>query len=121
MGDPKYRASAEGIYHEDGYLLPPDEPLMILRGKDIGALNAIVDYVDMLEEQNPQTPTIVSHIKSATERLYSFYVYQVNNPDLQSVGCSRRSHVDSNHFLIRAKAKLDKLGVIAPDWQIGVQ
>lgn len=116
MADPKYRPSAEGIYHEDGYLLPPDEPLMILRGKDIGALNAIVDYVEMLEEQTPQTPTIVSHIASATERLYSFYTYQVQNPELQSIGCSRRSHVDSNYFLMRAKAKLDDLGVSAPNW-----
>jgi hypothetical protein len=109
MSDPKYTPTDEGIYHEDGYLLPVDEPLMILRGKDIGALNAIVDYVEMLQDQVPQSPTVVSHIKSSIERLISFYNYQVNNPELQSVGCSIRSHVDSIYFLKRAKSKIDEL------------
>lgn len=109
MSDPKYTPTNEGIYHEDGYLLPKDEPLMILRGKDIGALNAIVDYIEMLQDQVPRTPTIVSHMKSSTERLISFYNYQVQNPDLQSVGCSRRSHVDSIYFLKRAENKIKEL------------
>ena len=110
MGDPKYTPTATGIKHEDGYMLPDDEPLMIFRGKDIGALNNIVDYIEMLQDQIPQTPTIVSHLSSATERLIAFYYYQLNNPDLQSVGCSRRSHVDSGFFMKRASDKLIELG-----------
>ena len=110
MADPKYKPTAKGIMHEDGYMIPNDEPLMILRGKDIGALNNIVDYIEMLQEQIPQTPTIVSHLASSTERLVAFYKYQVENPELQSVGCSRRSHADSLFFIGRAARKLKELG-----------
>ncbi len=112
MSDPKYTPKANGIMHEDGYMLPDDEPLMILRGKDIGALNNIVDYIEMLQEQVPQTPTIVSHLESSSERLLAFYNYQVENPELQSVGCSRRSHVDSLFFIGRAAKKLTELGLV---------
>ncbi len=112
MSDPKYTPKANGIMHEDGYMLPDDEPLMILRGKDIGALNNIVDYIEMLQEQVPQTPTIVSHLESSSERLLAFYNYQVENPELQSVGCSRRSHVDSLFFIGRAAKKLTELGLL---------
>ena len=109
MGDPKYTPTASGIKHEDGYMLPDDEPLMIFRGKDIGALNNIVDYIEMLQDQTPVTPTIVSHLASASERLIAFYEYQRDNPNLQSVGCSRRSHIDSGFFMKRAKDKIDEL------------
>mgnify|MGYP003384758886 CR=1 FL=1 len=112
MSDPKYTPTAEGLVHEDGYLLPDDEPLMILRGKDIGALSNIVDYVEMLQDQFPITPTIVSHLASSSERLLAFYTYQIENPELQSVGCSRRSHGDSIYFLKRAAKKLIELNLI---------
>ena len=112
MSDPKYTPKENGIMHEDGYMLPDDEPLMILRGKDIGALNNIVDYIEMLQEQVPQTPTIVSHLESSSERLLAFYNYQVDNPELQSVGCSRRSHIDSLYFIGRAAKKLTELGLV---------
>ncbi len=109
MADPKYTPKANGIMHEDGYMLPNDEPLMILRGKDIGALDSIVSYIEMLQDQ-ALTPTIKSHLESSSERLLAFYEYQVKNPDLQSVGCSRRSHTDSLFFLRRARNKLIELG-----------
>jgi hypothetical protein len=105
MSDPKYTPKADGLYHEDGYKLPDDEPLMILRGKDVGALDSIVAYIEMLEDQ-PRNKTIHSHMLSSLERLQSFYYYQVNNPDLNSVGCSRRSHAAAAGFILRAKRKL---------------
>lgn len=91
-------------------MLPEDEPLMILRGKDIGALNNIVDYIEMLQEQNQKMPTIITHLESSTERLMAFYAYQRDNPHLQSVGCSYRNHEDSGYFMVRAKNKLIELG-----------
>lgn len=109
MGDPKYTFSDDGIRHVDGYLIPEDEPLMILRGKDIGALNAIVDYIEMLEDQIPRTPTIISHLESSYERLVAFYRYQFDNKHLQSVGCSHRSHVDSLFFMERANQTIKRL------------
>ena len=111
MSDPKYSFKDGDLIHEDGYTVPRDEPLMIFRGKDIGALSAIVDYIEMLEDQIPMTPTIVSHIASASERLVAFYLYQYNNKHLQSVGCSQRSHTDSIYFMKRAKAKIEELNI----------
>jgi hypothetical protein len=104
-GDPKYKPRGGKMYHEDGYQLPDDEPLMIFRGKDIGSLMAIYEYVTMLEEQ-PQNSTIVSHLVSSLERLHTFYQYQVDNPELQSVGCSRKSHSHYSQFLVLARQKL---------------
>ena len=111
MSDPKYTPVGDKIQHEDGYFLPDDEPLMILRGKDIGALNNIVDYIEMLQEQNQKKETIISHLESSTERLLAFYKYQRDNPHLQSVGCSRRNHDESGYFMVRAERKLVELGV----------
>jgi hypothetical protein len=51
MSDPKYFAKDGDFYHEDGYKLPEEEPIMIFRGKDIGSLDAICEYVEMLIEQ----------------------------------------------------------------------
>ena len=105
MNDPKYTPTNAGIVHEDGYTVPLDEPCMIFRGKDIGSLSAIVDYITMLEEQQISA-TVVSHLKSSGERLQAFYDYQCANPDLQSVGCSRRQHSQSALFLSLAHSKL---------------
>jgi hypothetical protein len=107
MGDPKYPVKNGKINHIDGYELPEDEPIMVFRGKDIGSLAAICEYLEMLEEQ-PQNSTIVSHRESSIERLESFYIYQKNNPDLQSVGCSRRAHSGGSAFLLRAQRVLGR-------------
>ena len=109
MSDPKYFAKGGKMYHEDGYELPSDEPLMVFRGKDIGSLDAICEYVEMLQDQ-PQNKTVVSHLESSTERLKAFYLYQINNPELQSVGCSQKAHEGVSRFLTRAKDLLDHLG-----------
>ena len=45
MNDPKYRPVDGGLVHVDGgYRVPRDEPCMVFRGKDVGALLAIVEY-----------------------------------------------------------------------------
>jgi hypothetical protein len=106
MSDPKYPVVDGKMSHIDGYVLPEDEPTMVFRGKDIGSLMAICEYVEMLEEQ-PQNPVIVSHRVSSLERLQAFYDYQMQNPDLQSVGCSRRAHEGGGGFLCRARRVLE--------------
>jgi len=106
MSDPKYPVVDGKMSHIDGYVLPEDEPTMVFRGKDIGSLMAICEYVEMLEEQ-PQNPVIVSHRVSSLERLQAFYDYQMQNPDLQSVGCSRRAPAGGGGFLCRARRVLE--------------
>jgi len=105
MSDPKYPVIDGKMNHVSGYVLPEDEPIMVFRGKDIGSLMAICEYVEMLEEQ-PLNPVIVSHRVSSLERLQAFYNYQMQNPDLQSVGCSRRAHDGASSFLYRARRVL---------------
>ena len=98
--DPKYRPR---ICHEDGYPLDDDEPIMIFRGKDVGALVAIMAYIRMLEnEAESPNKTINDHIDSALERLEAFYNYQINNPKLQSVTCSNKNHKNANKYLNNA-------------------
>jgi len=109
MNDPKYLPTDSGIRHISGdYLIPEDEPIMILRGKDIGALSAICDYIDMLQDQD-MTKTIRDHLASSSERLVAFYRYQRRNPDLQSVGCSRVQHSTSSAMLNAALVKIEEL------------
>jgi len=93
------------MFHEDGYQLPDDEPLMVFRGKDVGSLMAIYEYICMLEDQ-PMNRTILSHLESSLERLSAFYHYQINNPQLQSVGCSMKAHDRYKMFLNFAEEKL---------------
>ncbi len=109
-GDPKYSPKGDKMFHEDGYQLPDDEPLMVFRGKDIGSLMAIYEYICMLEEQ-PMNRTILSHLESSLERLSAFYHYQINNPHLQSVGCSMKAHDRYKMFLNFAEEKLHYHGI----------
>jgi hypothetical protein len=102
MNDPKYSAK---LCHIDGYIIPDDEPIMVLRGKDVGALVAIVAYIEMLEGEHPNA-VINSHLDSAIERLETFYRYQLDNPGLQTVGCSNRNHGLSKHYIAKAYKKL---------------
>ena len=102
MNDPKYQPK---ICHIDGYMLPDDEPIMLLRGKDVGALVAIVAYIDMLEGEHPNA-VINSHLDSSLERLEAFYTYQRDNPQLQTIGCSNRNHGLAKQYMGRAYKKL---------------
>ena len=106
MSDPKYPVIDGKMHHISGYELPEAEPTMVFRGKDIGSLMAICEYIEMLEEQ-PQNKVIVSHRVSSLERLLAFYNYQMQNPDLQSVGCSRRAHEGASAFFNRARRVLE--------------
>ena len=118
MNDPKYRPVDGGLVHVDGgYRVPRDEPCMVFRGKDVGALLAIVEYIEMLEDQPGGSPVIQSHLDSSLERLEAFYSYQANNPDLQSVGCSRRSHADTAYMLDRAAIKLAEYNRECSKWR----
>ena len=107
MSDPKYPVRGGLMYHIDGYQIPTTEPTMVFRGKDIGSLDAICEYIEMLEDQ-PKNTTIYSHMMSSLERLSTFYTYQKNNPELNSVGCSQRAHEGVTRFFARAEEILER-------------
>jgi len=114
VNDPKYKfGDSDRLYHRDGnYFIDNNEPVMVLRSKDITSLAAIVSYIETLLGM-PCNPAVDDHIKSATERLHAFYMYQKNNTHLQSVGCNRSSHRGGSYILTAARellSELDPLG-----------
>lgn len=75
MNDPKYGIKGQALYHKTGnYLLPIDEPVMLLRGKDPIALAALKHYVCICKLTNNH------HLESATERLRAFERFQREHP-----------------------------------------
>ena len=86
----KYQFRDGGIYHEDGYRVPDNEPVLLFRGKDLGSLAAITAYLDMLCEQHP-SEAIKSHLLSMLRLSEAFNEYQHRN-DVRSVGCSLEAH-----------------------------
>jgi len=108
MQDPKYRFGySDHVFHRDyNYVVPSDEPLMLLRGKDVTSLAAIIGYIDALYHMQP-TETVRQHILSSVERLREFYRYQVNNAEKAGVKCSQLWHDTSDKILERAGAWID--------------
>ncbi len=104
MNDPKYTIE---LCHTDGYIISPTEPVMVLRGKDVGALVAISAYIEMLEKEKPNA-VINGHLDSSLERLETFYEYQINNPELQTIGCSNRNHGFAKDYLAQAKTIINR-------------
>ena len=86
----KYLFKDGGIYHEDGYRVPDDEPVLVFRSKDLGSLAAITAYLDMLCEQHP-SEAIKSHLLSMLRLSEAVNEYQHRN-DVKSVTCSLEAH-----------------------------
>ena len=86
----KYLFKDGGIYHEDGYRVPDDEPVLVFRSKDLGSLAAITAYLDMLCEQRP-SEAIKNHLESMVRLSHAFNEYQ-HRHDVKSVGCSLEAH-----------------------------
>ncbi len=74
MNDPKYKCcKGDKFWHREGhYFIEALEPVMVLRGKDVTSLIAIMAYVDILLGMEGH-PTVDSHLESSTERLFTFY------------------------------------------------
>lgn len=104
--DPKYRFGQDDtIWHrESEYYVDPDEPVMLLRGKDVTALHACIMYVEILLDM-PPNETVDSHLKSSFERLRVFYEYQKHS-GVAGVGCSQKHHGGSEKIIDRAEALL---------------
>lgn len=81
MNDPKYVIRDGRLWHVSGYQIPPDEPVMVLRGKDPFALAAIREYIRRHTDQ--------AHQESAAERHLAFEAYQSAHPERVSTDCTR--------------------------------
>lgn len=110
MNDPKYTPMVNGLWHNEGkYFVPPNEPIMTLRGKDVTSLVAVTAYVKALLDCS-QTATVESHLNSSIERLAAIYKYQLDGI-APGVGCSQEYHNQSAVWILEAKKLLDYLRV----------
>lgn len=100
--DPKYDWRDGGVWHrEGGYLLPADEPVMLLRGKDVAVPHMIRAYIALLQSQ-PQTAIVRDHIASATERLATIETWQREHPDRSGLGCHTCQQLERPQQLVGA-------------------
>lgn len=122
MNDPKYQfcAGDKLLHREGGYFIPAAEPVMVLRGKDVTVLAAVIAYIEALEEMNPH-PTVDDHLAGSMERLHTIYNYQIENSSIVGVGCSQVHHSGSELILQKAYSKLVELGYVGETKKRGVQ
>ena len=115
MNDPKYKfGDTDVLRHRSGeYDIAPDEPVMVLRGKDVTALHAVTAYVRVLLAMEP-SDVVDSHLDSSIERLRTFYLYQTATPSVAGVGCSQKHHSGSEKLLEDAYKLLVELRCVAP-------
>lgn len=107
MNDPKYRfGDTDRLFHRTGiYEIDADEPVMVMRGKDVTALHACMCYVRVLLDM-PENEVVNSHLDSSIERLATFYRYQTTNREKSGVGCSQKNHGGSERIIDEARALL---------------
>jgi hypothetical protein len=115
MNDPKYQfGDTDRLYHRTGeYFIDENEPVMVLRGKDVTALHACMMYVQVLLDMEPNE-VVDSHLDSSIERLKTFYLYQTSS-GVSGVGCSQKHHSGSEKILDKARVMLLALRVIRDD------
>ncbi len=97
MQDPKFRPTDAGFWHEQGgYLIPPDEPLIVFRGKDLFTPPTLRHYITLANQEatfcqsagEPELARLArEHADSVTERLETILGWQVANPQRCGLGC----------------------------------
>lgn len=112
MNDPKYKfGDTDKLLHRGGgYFISDDEPVMVLRGKDVTSLAALIGYVSALLDMS-ENEVVNSHLDSSLERLLTFYKYQTSS-GVAGVGCSQKHHSGSERWIERAKDLLVNTNMI---------
>ena len=112
MNDPKYKfGDTDRLYHRGGeYFISEDEPVMVLRGKDVTCLAAVCAYVQALLDMS-ENEVVNSHLDSSLERLRVFYEYQTTS-GVAGVGCSQKHHSGSEQYIEKAEKMLRELRII---------
>lgn len=109
MNDPKYQfGDTDRLFHRSGeYFILENEPVMVLRGKDVTSLAAVCAYVQALLDMS-ENEVVNSHLDSSMERLKSFYEYQTTS-GVAGVGCSQKHHSGSEQYIKKAETLLREL------------
>jgi hypothetical protein len=112
MNDPKYKfGDTDRLYHRGGeYFISEDEPVMVLRGKDVTCLAAVCAYVQALLDMS-ENEVVNSHLDSSMERLKTFWEYQTTS-GVAGVGCSQKHHSGSEQYIEKAEKLLRELKYI---------
>jgi hypothetical protein len=112
MNDPKYKFGADDqLFHRIGeYFIDKNEPVMVLRGKDVTSLAAICGYVNALLDMS-ENEIVNSHLDSSLERLKTFYEYQTTS-GVAGVGCSQKHHSNSEQYIKKTELLLTELRLI---------
>ena len=98
MNDPKFRFGSDDqlIHREKGYVVPDDEPVFTLRGKDLVGTLTLVNYINECQDELSVTSEIdvekrnllADHIVGAEERLAAFRSYREKYPHRIGRACS---------------------------------
>ena len=112
MNDPKYKfGDTDKLYHRHGeYFIDKNEPVMVLRGKDVTSLAAICAYVQTLLDMK-ENEVVNSHLDSSIERLRVFWEYQTTS-GVSGVGCSQKHHSGSEKHIADAETLLRELRIV---------
>lgn len=90
MPDRKYENREGGLWHkEGGYMVPPDEPLCTLRGKDPDAVFALRAYIERCHDVYMAThdEMALAHMEGAKLTMQEFLEWQRANPQRVRRGC----------------------------------
>jgi len=78
MNEPKYKIMGDQVVNrQSGEAIPPDEPVFILRARDIHAVSALAGYLERLSD-----PT---HRRCVLIRLTQFANWALENPQKMKV------------------------------------
>ena len=112
MNDPKYKfGDNDRLYHRGGeYFISEDEPVMVLRGKDVTCLAAVCAYVQALLDMS-ENEVVNSHLDSSLERLRVFWEYQTTS-GVAGVGCSQKHHSGSEQYLEKSEKLVSEMRII---------
>ena len=92
------------------YFIDENEPVMVLRGKDVTCLAAVCAYVQALLDMS-ENEVVNSHLDSSLERLRVFWKYQTTS-GVAGVGCSQKHHSGSEQYIAKTESLLRELRVI---------
>lgn len=75
--EPKYKIKGSIINRQSGNPIPDDEPIFILRGRDMTAVDMLMFYLSRVKTEGCPT----EHLHAVQKRIDQFQVFATKNPD----------------------------------------